>query len=169
MNEEPVYNYIKGQGWVPSNGFSATAKIGKWQVTIEQRRPLLKEHFIEHREPDTSVDKIMGILQGIGYDYAFKSDYCKQYFSRWNKYTERNDYSDSSLFVLRIEKPKPERKPRAPRAPRRRAVEASSPNNILAQIVASVPPVTVPTDVHSVFEAINAAPTPRRSRRRNGR
>lgn len=117
MTEEPVYNFVKGKGWVASSGYTATAQIGKWVVTVEQRTPKRGERYIElwgtdeNPKPET-VEEALEALKGTGFTYCMGSDYVRDYFNKWRKYNERVDYTESSIFVISFAKPKVERAPR---------------------------------------------------------
>lgn len=45
MNDEPTYEYIKGQGWVPTTHEMFTGIIGKWHVTLIKRKPEIGEYY----------------------------------------------------------------------------------------------------------------------------
>lgn len=45
MSDEPTYEYIKGQGWVPSTHETFTGIIGKWHVTLIKRKPEIGEYY----------------------------------------------------------------------------------------------------------------------------
>lgn len=43
---EPVYTYIKGQGWVPQPPyFIETVRLGKYMLTVEDRQPNVGEYY----------------------------------------------------------------------------------------------------------------------------
>lgn len=65
MEQEPVYNFVKGVGWVPSveahwSMEYETKRLGKFKVTLIDRKPVLGEYFytlsLSHDNPDGSLN-----------------------------------------------------------------------------------------------------------------
>lgn len=44
QTEEPIYKFVKGQGWVVSAEDSYTGIIGNWKVTVYARAPKAGEY-----------------------------------------------------------------------------------------------------------------------------
>lgn len=65
MEQEPIYQFIKGVGWVPNaerqwDTEYQTRSMGKYKVTLIDRKPVLGEHFytlsLAHDNPDGSLN-----------------------------------------------------------------------------------------------------------------
>jgi broad specificity phosphatase PhoE len=78
MTEEPVYEYVKGQGWVvqckpPCPTMSR--RIGDYMVTLEEREPALGEHYFVQRWTDNYRDRnreIMDALTDVWWSSRFR-------------------------------------------------------------------------------------------------
>lgn len=62
LETEPVYEYIKGQGWVPTTAPQGpTAIIEGYRVTVVQRRPQMGEYFFNELTNTTPQDTLKNL------------------------------------------------------------------------------------------------------------
>lgn len=91
---EPVYEFIKGQGWVV-NGFNARTEIIEGiKVTISERRPEDGERFLVYTG---SIDNLFDILKTTGWRDIFIRN---EHLGRTPAYGPRYHYITDKCFTV---------------------------------------------------------------------
>jgi len=65
MTPEPVYNYIKGQGWVPCVYKVEVHTVGPWIVTFSNRPPEPGEHWYADAEGYPFEQSVQNVLSSV--------------------------------------------------------------------------------------------------------
>jgi hypothetical protein len=113
MMKDPEYFYVKGAGWIPClepPPPTMWADIGKYRVTIINRRPKLGEKFLTEypTEEHTILENCMLVLQDDYWSEVFTNnsmeDLENDHFSHWDQYCERSYTKNySNLVVVNFE------------------------------------------------------------------
>ncbi len=65
---EPVYEYVKGEGWVIRTIVSASGTVGKQKVTIEKRFPEIGEYYTSYSSETTPQDVLDSLQRDSWYN-----------------------------------------------------------------------------------------------------
>ena len=109
MTDEPVYTFIKGQGWVikpPCEVVEATA--GYYKITLECRNPEPGERWVRCTRHKTAADhweKCMRIHWNWRYDerYERQSPLLTQISAAYDKYSPEA-HANYTIFTINVER-----------------------------------------------------------------
>lgn len=115
--DELIYQYVKGQGWVPTQYEQATFKLENYMVTLIKKTPEPKEQYILGAKGETFAN-IVDWFQKHN-EYQFRSN-PRMWFSTRTKKNTPAYFNGYDIYVIKWERIKPPKKPRAPATPRAR-------------------------------------------------